>query len=127
MILRAPTGSGKTDASLLWARHQIEKLRADRCVIAMPTRFTSNSLALDVDENVSETGLYHSSAWYARYKDDAEVGPEEKHKAGEKHRMAKLLATPGPARIISRSSTTCAIAAWWWMKRTSTIPSSRPT
>jgi CRISPR-associated endonuclease/helicase Cas3 len=94
MILRAPTGSGKTDASLLWARHQIEKLRADRCVIAMPTRFTSNSLALDVDENVSETGLYHSSAWYARYKDDAEVGREEKHKAGEKHRMAKLLATP---------------------------------
>ena len=94
MILRAPTGSGKTDASLRWAKHQIEKLRADRCVIAMPTRFTSNSLALDVDENVSETGLYHSSAWYARYQDEAEVSPERKHRAGEMHRMAKLLATP---------------------------------
>lgn len=94
MILRAPTGSGKTDASLLWAKHQIEVGRADRCVIAMPTRFTSNSLALDVNENVSETGLYHSSAWYARYKDDAEASDKAKHRAREMHRMARLLATP---------------------------------
>jgi CRISPR-associated endonuclease/helicase Cas3 len=94
-ILRAPTGSGKTDASLLWARHQIDAGRADRCVIAMPTRFTSNSLSIDVDENVSETGLYHSSAWYARYKKDGqEVSPEQRHRAQEMHRMARLLATP---------------------------------
>jgi len=93
-ILRAPTGSGKTDASLLWARHQIDEGRADRCVIAMPTRFTSNSLSLDVNKNVSETGLYHSSAWYARYKEDAEVSSESKHRAQEMHRMARLLATP---------------------------------
>ena len=94
MILRAPTGSGKTDASLLWARHQIDAGRADRCVIAMPTRFTSNSLSIDVNENVSETGLYHSSAWYARYKGDVEVSEEAKHRAREMHRMARLLVTP---------------------------------
>jgi CRISPR-associated endonuclease/helicase Cas3 len=94
MILRAPTGSGKTDASLLWAQHQINKGRADRCVIAMPTRFTSNSLSIDVDKNVSKTGLYHSSAWYARHKEDAEVSPGKKHRAQEMHRMARLLATP---------------------------------
>jgi CRISPR-associated endonuclease/helicase Cas3 len=94
MILRAPTGSGKTDASLLWARHQIDAGRADRCVIAMPTRFTSNSLSLDVDKNVSKTGLYHSSAWYARYKEDADENAEAKHRAQELHRMARLLATP---------------------------------
>jgi CRISPR-associated endonuclease/helicase Cas3 len=93
-ILRAPTGSGKTDASLLWARHQIDAGRADRCVIAMPTRFTSNSLSIDVNENVSETGLYHSSAWYARYKEEAEVSDEQRQRAQEMHRMARLLATP---------------------------------
>jgi len=94
MILRAPTGSGKTDASLLWGQHQIDAGRADRCVIAMPTRFTSNSLSVDVDENVSKTGLYHSSAWHARYGEG--VGEDEKarHRAGEMHRMARLLATP---------------------------------
>ncbi|PQJ26849.1 hypothetical protein BSZ35_18125 [Salinibacter sp. 10B] len=95
MILRAPTGSGKTDASLLWAQHQINAGKADRCVIAMPTRFTSNSLSVDVDENVSKTGLYHSSAWHARYGEG--VGEEDedaRHRAGEMHRMARLLATP---------------------------------
>ncbi len=95
MILRAPTGSGKTDASLLWAQHQIQQQeRADRCVIAMPTRFTSNSLSVDVDENVSRTGLYHSSAWHVRYADDAEESDEARHRAREMHRMARLLATP---------------------------------
>ena len=94
MILRAPTGSGKTDASLLWARHQTREGRADRCVVAMPTRFTSNSLALDVDETVSETGLYHSSAWHARYEEEAKGDEEQRHRAQEMHRMARLLATP---------------------------------
>ena len=59
----------------------------------MPTRFTSNSLAIDVNKNVSETGLYHSSAWYARYR-EKDADAEAKHRAREMHRMARLLATP---------------------------------
>jgi CRISPR-associated endonuclease/helicase Cas3 len=94
MILRAPTGSGKTDASLLWAQHQINKGRADRCVVAMPTRFTSNSLSIDVEENVSKTGLYHSSAWHSRYEEEAGASETARQRAQEKHRMAGLLATP---------------------------------
>lgn len=94
MILRAPTGSGKTDASLLWANHQIDQGRADRCVVAMPTRFTSNSLSVDVEENVSKTGLYHSSAWHARYEEEARGEEEAQQRAREMHRMAELLATP---------------------------------
>jgi len=94
MILRAPTGSGKTDTSLLWAQHQISEGRADRCVVAMPTRFTSNSLSVDVEENVSKTGLYHSSAWHARYEEEAEVSETARERAQEMHRMAGLLATP---------------------------------
>ena len=63
-LLRAPTGSGKTDASLLWAKHQIENGRASRIIFAMPTRFTANSLAVNVSESLSQTGLYHSTAFF---------------------------------------------------------------
>jgi CRISPR-associated endonuclease/helicase Cas3 len=69
IILRAPTGAGKTDTALLWAQHQIEEGRADRLVIAMPTRFTANALAVATANNLSATGLYHSSALYQRTKD----------------------------------------------------------
>lgn len=63
LLLRAPTGAGKTDAALLWATKQIKELkRADRLVIALPTRFTSNALAVNISSTISETGVYHSSS-----------------------------------------------------------------
>lgn len=63
LLLRAPTGAGKTSAALLWAEQQIHHhQRADRLVIAMPTRFTANALALGTTESLEQTGLYHSSA-----------------------------------------------------------------
>jgi len=63
-LLRAPTGAGKTDAALLWARRQITVGRADRLVWAMPTRFTANALFLATTDQLSRTGVYHSSAWH---------------------------------------------------------------
>jgi CRISPR-associated endonuclease/helicase Cas3 len=62
LALRSETGSGKTAAALLWAREQVRNRRARRAIMAMPTRFTSSSLAGDVSGDVS-AGLYHSSAW----------------------------------------------------------------
>lgn len=96
-ILRAPTGSGKTYASLLWADQQINpkngsSKKADRLVIAMPTRFTSNALSISVADQIDETGLYHSSAWFNRYGNLDEK--EAIKNAREAHRMAKFLATP---------------------------------
>lgn len=94
LLLRAPTGAGKTDASLLWASLQIENKRAERMVIAMPTRFTSNALAINVAESLSDTGLYHSSAWYSKFENDVKNNAIGKRKAEKLHEMARLLETP---------------------------------
>lgn len=94
LLVRAPTGAGKTDASLLWASLQIKNNRADRLVIAMPTRFTSNALSVSVAESLSETGLYHSSAWFTRYQEDVERGVIDKKEAEKIHEFARLLQTP---------------------------------
>lgn len=94
LLLRAPTDAGKTDAALLWAKKQIEAGRADRLVVAMPTRFTSNALALNVNERVSETGLYHSSAWFSRHSENAKLSKENEHKERMIHEFARLLESP---------------------------------
>jgi CRISPR-associated endonuclease/helicase Cas3 len=91
-ILRAPTGSGKTDASLLWAKYQIDSGRADRLIIAMPTRFTANALSITIAENLSQLGLYHSSAWFQRIKGSSN---ESNQKFIDKEQeLARLLETP---------------------------------
>lgn len=93
LLVRAPTGAGKTDASLLWASHQISVHKADRLVIAMPTRFTANALAVNVTETLSSTGIYHSSAWFSKKK-NIDNGDVSRQEALSQHKMARLLATP---------------------------------
>lgn len=107
-ILRAPTGSGKTYASLLWAQEQIlgENSRADRLVIAMPTRFTSNALREAVREQMpdligvgkgddpdeAQVGLYHSSAFFNLYGEEGDDSWGSKDV--ERQKLACYLATP---------------------------------
>lgn len=93
LLLRAPTGAGKTDAALLWAQLQIENGRADRLIFAMPTRFTSNALAINTAETLSQTGLYHSSAWQNKFGSISPLSKEYKV-AKNKHEYARLLLTP---------------------------------
>lgn len=93
LLVRAPTGAGKTDASLLWASRQIATNKADRLVIAMPTRFTANALSVNVAATLSDTGLYHSSAWYSKYS-EVQNGELDMTEALVQQKMAKLLATP---------------------------------
>lgn len=91
-ILRAPTGSGKTDAALLWAKHQIDNEKADRLVIAMPTRFTANSLSINIAKNLSQTGLYHSSSWFYNCNQNSS-GPIQKFVIDNEQLLARLLCT----------------------------------
>lgn len=93
LLVRAPTGAGKTDASLLWTSRQIAAHKADRLVIAMPTRFTANALSVNVASTLSDTGLYHSSAWYSKYS-KVQNGEMDMTEALAQQKMAKLLATP---------------------------------
>ena len=93
-ILRAPTGAGKTDAALLWAQHQIESGRADRLVIAMPTRFTSNALAINAAQNLSNVGIYHSTAYFNR-KTREKNQPDFSERWIEKEQeLARIIETP---------------------------------
>lgn len=94
LLVRAPTGAGKTDAALLWASLQIKHNKADRLIIAMPTRFTSNALAINVAESLSDTGLYHSSAWFIKYQNKVKAGEIERSVANKTHEFARLLQTP---------------------------------
>ena len=94
LLVRAPTGAGKTAASLLWANQQIQNNRADRLIIAMPTRFTSNALAISVKEDLSETGLYHSSAWFKEFHEKSKESKEAKHETKMLHEFARKLLTP---------------------------------
>lgn len=93
-ILRAPTGSGKTDACLLWAQHQIERGKADRLVIAMPTRFTANALSITAAEKLSQVGLYHSTAWFQKSNDVNRSQFEEQSMIDKEQELARLLETP---------------------------------
>jgi CRISPR-associated endonuclease/helicase Cas3 len=94
LLIRAPTGAGKTAASLLWANQQIQNNRADRLIIAMPTRFTSNALAMNVKGDLSDTGLYHSSAWYKEFHKKAKENKTARHEAKMLHEFARRLLTP---------------------------------
>lgn len=94
LLLRAPTGAGKTDASLLWASLQIQNKKAERLIIAMPTRFTSNALSINVLESLSSTGLYHSSAWFNKFHREVKVGNIEKKEARKEHEIARQLLAP---------------------------------
>lgn len=94
LLVRAPTGAGKTSAALLWAKKQMDSKRADRLIIAMPTRFTSNALAINVTDSLSDTGLYHSSAWFQKFHKKSKEGKAANHQAKMYHEFARRLQTP---------------------------------
>ena len=93
-ILRAPTGAGKTDAALIWAKHQIEKGRADRLIIAMPTRFTSNALAVSTKKSLTNQGIYHSTAYFNRKANEAGDDKSKARWIEKEQELARQLETP---------------------------------
>ena len=67
VIAVAPTGSGKTEASWLWALNQVEQGHVKKIIILLPTMVTSNSIherlrAFFEKEHNHKVGLVHSTA-----------------------------------------------------------------
>jgi CRISPR-associated endonuclease/helicase Cas3 len=66
VVAIAPTGSGKTEASWLWALGQIERGHARKVLVLLPTMVTSNSihkrLCAFFEPKGHRVGLVHSTA-----------------------------------------------------------------
>lgn len=69
MLIRAGCGEGKTGAAIWYARHWLDKKKANRIIYTLPTRFTINSMYQDfIDPNRYNfpremVGMYHSDAF----------------------------------------------------------------
>ncbi|KUL02242.1 MAG: CRISPR-associated helicase Cas3 [Methanomicrobiales archaeon 53_19] len=63
-IAIAPTGSGKTEASLLWALHNIAKRGGGKLIYLLPTMVTANSIYHRLEEYFGRgnVGISHSTA-----------------------------------------------------------------
>jgi CRISPR-associated endonuclease/helicase Cas3 len=63
-IAIAPTGSGKTEASLLWALRNLEDMGGGKLIYLLPTMVTANSIFHRLREffGVGNVGLTHSTA-----------------------------------------------------------------
>lgn len=70
VIAVAPTGSGKTEASWLWALNQVERGHVRKIIILLPTMVTSNSIHERLRDffgkHGHEVGLVHSTADFVR-------------------------------------------------------------
>ncbi|HEU5119244.1 MAG TPA: CRISPR-associated helicase Cas3' [Isosphaeraceae bacterium] len=66
----APTGSGKTEASWLWALKQIEQGHSRKIIVLLPTMVTSNSIHERLrdffEPHGHQVGLVHSTADFVR-------------------------------------------------------------
>lgn len=93
VIAVAPTGSGKTEASWLWALNQVEQGHARKIIILLPTMVTSNSIHERLRDffegHGHEVGLVHSTADLVRESetegDEADRADVRSDVLGESH------------------------------------------
>ncbi|WP_020537508.1 CRISPR-associated helicase/endonuclease Cas3 [Lewinella cohaerens] len=74
----APTGSGKTEAALLWAAQKKER---EKIIYLLPTRVTSNAIYNRLQQyfGKEETAVIHSSAFFYR----KELDEEDRYHKGD--------------------------------------------
>jgi len=66
IIAVAPTGSGKTEASLLWALNNLQELGGGKFIYLLPTMVTANSIFERLEDYFGKgnVGLTHSTATF---------------------------------------------------------------
>ena len=78
VIAIAPTGSGKTEASLLWALNNLQNRDGGKLIYLLPTMVTANSIFSRLEDYFGKgnVGLSHSTASFMFQ--DEEDNPEER-------------------------------------------------
>lgn len=76
IIAVAPTGSGKTEASLLWALNNLQNMSGGKLIYLLPTMVTANSIFTRLEDYFGKgnVGLTHSTASFMFQ--DEEENPE---------------------------------------------------
>jgi CRISPR-associated endonuclease/helicase Cas3 len=98
VVLRAPTGSGKTEAALLWAARQ----HSQRLFYALPYRTSMNAMRARLEAIVPNVGLQHGRALAALYQQALDDGADAQtalQSARARQQLARLHALP--VRIFS--------------------------
>ncbi len=98
IILTAPTGSGKTEAALLWAGRQ----PGHRLYYALPYRASMNAMRERLAQLIPDVGLQHGRALAALYQLALDEGADKtaaQAAARARQQLARLHAVP--ARIFS--------------------------
>lgn len=78
VIAVAPTGSGKTEASLLWALNNLQNMDGGKLIYLLPTMVTANSIFSRLEDYFGKgnVGLTHSTASFMFQ--DEEENPKER-------------------------------------------------
>lgn len=93
VVLVAPTGSGKTEAGLLWAR----RMNSPRLYYALPYRASMNAMQRRLQQVSPQVGLQHGRALSALYQQALDEGLDERaaqRTARAKRNLARLHALP---------------------------------
>jgi CRISPR-associated endonuclease/helicase Cas3 len=106
VLLTAPTGSGKTEAALLWAARQVANSGyAPRLFYTLPYQASMNAMKLRLDQTFGKdkVGLQHGRSLLALYRlllDKEDYGPREAARQSKWARNLVKLNYP-PVRVFS--------------------------
>lgn len=103
-LLTAPTGSGKTEAALLWAARQAAEDGLPRLFYTLPYQASMNAMQLRLQETFGETqvGLQHGRSLLALYRQLLDKDYDPKQAAHEAKWMRNLVQLNyPPVRVLS--------------------------
>ncbi len=103
VIAVAPTGSGKTEAALLWALNNLREKHGGKLIYLLPTMVTANSIFLRLRDYFAQdnVGLTHSTASFMFEKED-DAAPAESAKDKRNYLFDKTFIRPATVATIDQ-------------------------
>jgi len=118
VIAIAPTGSGKTEASLLWALKNAEAMGGAKILYLLPTMATANSLweRLAAIFGKERVGLVHSTARLMFHKEEEEMEYSEEKDAGQSYLFDRVFMKPVTVATVDQLLNTGFNSGHWTLK-----------